>query len=238
MSFKSIFFKEDPEEEERKKAEEAAKVQKQQEKAKAEAQATVAAAQTQQATASNSESAPISEDTDEINVEFKRRLWDIIKERNLPGPDMLEVKNFADSLKSTELSLEKRYEAAFLMLRSQYPDFTKESLLKSIDTYISFISQEHNNGKGQFEEKKNLLIKDKGTKVEDLKNQSQKFLEQIEELKQKHEAAQAEIVKLQEEIEESTRSIAHEEAVFNNTFNNFIEGLEKEKVLMSKLNIQ
>lgn len=176
-------------------------------------------------------------DTSDVNENIIRKMWEILADRNLPGPDMLEVKNYAASLESTGLPLEKRYEAAFLMLKSQYPDFSKDTLLKSVDTYISYVNEEFGNGKQQFQNKRNEKVGKKEEGIARLTKENEETAKKIEELKIKLEKNMANIDNMKKEIETANAEIAHEEAVFNNTFSHFIKTLEKDKQTMSNLNI-
>ena len=174
----------------------------------------------------------------EVSDSAMKQLWQILADRNLPGPDMLELKNFAASLESTGMPLEKRYEAAFLMLSSQYPNFSKATLLASVDTYIGYVKEELQNGRYQFNQKKQVMIGDQLSSLEGMKQECAALKAQIEELQKKYDALQAEINGMTEQISNSTKNIAHDEEVFNNTIDHFIDSLENEKVVISNLNIK
>lgn len=174
----------------------------------------------------------------EVSENAMRQLWQIMADRNLPGPDMLELKNFAASLESTGMPRDKRYEAAFLMLSSQYPNFSKATLLASVDTYIGYVKEELQNGRQQFNEKKQTLIGDQLNKLESMKQEAVSLKAQIEALQKRYDELQNSINNMNDEISNSTKNIAHDEEVFNNTINHFIDSLEDEKVVMSKLNVK
>lgn len=176
--------------------------------------------------------------TGEVSEGAMKQLWQIMADRNLPGPDMLELKNFAASLESTGIPLEKRYEAAFLMLSSQYPNFSKATLLASVDTYIGFVKEEQQNGRYQFNQKKQVMIGDQLSSLEGMKQECAALKAQIEELQKKYDALQAEIEKSTSQISDATKNIAHDEEVFNNTIEHFVATLENEKKVISNLNIK
>ncbi|MCQ2207789.1 MAG: hypothetical protein MJZ02_06200 [Paludibacteraceae bacterium] len=180
----------------------------------------------------------ITSENGEVSEAAMKQLWQIMTDRNLPGPDMLELKNFAASLESTGMPKDKRYEAAFLMLSSQYPSFNKATLLASVDTYIGYVKEEQQNGRQQFNQKKQMMIGDQLGKLESMKQEAASLKAQIEELQKKYDSLQTAIGNMDVEISNSTKSIAHDEEVFNNTINHFIGELENEKVVMSNLNIK
>lgn len=90
----------------------------------------------------------------ETNETIVKNLWQVLIDKNLLGPDYLEVKNTAAALQTMNLPLDKCHEAAFRTLNAPNPDFTKQKLLDSIDTYIDFIKQEQSDGK------KDVILKD------------------------------------------------------------------------------
>ena len=62
-------------------------------------------------------STPVSTiSTNDVNENIVKDLWNVILNKNLPGPDYLEVVNSAAKLESMGLPEDKRYEAAFKML--------------------------------------------------------------------------------------------------------------------------
>ena len=79
--------------------------------------------------------------TSEVSEAIVKSLWQVLIDKNLPGPDYLEVKNNASALQEMNLPMEKCYEAGFRTLKASYPNFTKEALLASIDTYIGIVRQ-------------------------------------------------------------------------------------------------
>ena len=132
-------------------------------------------------------STPVSTmSTNDINENIVKDLWNVILNKNLPGPDYLEVVNSAAKLESMGLPEDKRYEAAFKMLTASYPNFTKDDLLSSIDTYIGFIQEELVEGKKQCQEKRAANIGDRQMRIQQLNEHANSILLEIEKLQQEH----------------------------------------------------
>ena len=173
----------------------------------------------------------------EVNNVKKKRLWETLIKRNLPGPDMLELKSYSASLESMGLTQEKRYEAAFKMLKAQYPDFTKEKLLKSIDTYISYINEEIESGRNQYAAKRKQTIGTKQKSLDDMVKENDRIIKQLEEMQKRNKELTNEIEKLKAEITASTKEIAHDEQVFINSANSVICDLMTDREEMSAINV-
>lgn len=173
----------------------------------------------------------------EVNNVKKKRLWETLIKRNLPGPDMLELKSYSASLESMGLSQEKRYEAAFKMLKAQYPDFTKEKLLKSIDTYISYVNEEIESGRNQYAAKRKQTIGTQQKNLDNMVKENNHIEQQLIELQKKNKELTNEIEKLKAEITVATKEIAHDEQVFINSANSVICDLMTDREEMSNINV-
>ena len=183
--------------------------------------------------AQENETTPITE----VNNVKKKRLWETLIKRNLPGPDMLELKSYSASLESMGLSQEKRYEAAFKMLKAQYPDFTKEKLLKSIDTYISYVNEEIESGRSQYAAKRKQTIGTQQKNLDNMVKENNHIEQQLIELQKKNKELTNEIEKLKAEITAATKEIAHDEQVFINSANSVICDLMTDREEMSNINV-
>lgn len=183
-------------------------------------------------------STPVSTmSTNDVNENIVKDLWNVILNKNLPGPDYLEVVNSAAKLESMGLPEDKRYEAAFKMLTASYPNFTKDDLLSSIDTYIGFIQEELVEGKKQCQEKRAANIGDRQMRIQQLNEHANSILLEIEKLQQEHKKSLESVKKLEAEVAEATQAIDREEIVFNNSVNVVLERLNSDKKTMSELNI-
>jgi len=181
-------------------------------------------------------SAP-AQQTAETDENIIKELWNVLIQKNLPGPDFLELKSSAAALESMGLPTEKRYEAAFKMLRASYPDFTKEVLLNSVETYKGYVTEELNTGLRECEEKKKatvganqLLLSEKESRLEEIQSQ-------ISKLQAEYTEAQNEVLVIKQQITEASHKLEHDEAVFRNSIEQVLNTLEQDKQIMSTLNI-
>ena len=175
--------------------------------------------------------------TTETNTDIIRKLWEVLVAKNLPGPDYLEIRNAAAALQSMNMPVNQRYEAAFKMLKASYPDFTKEHLMSSIDTYISFVNEELKEGMKQCSIKRDNEINGKSIQIEQMKEQSQKILEEIEKKKAEYNDILASIQSIETVLNESRSKLEKEELIFKNSINSVIETLNTDKQIMLNLNI-
>lgn len=76
----------------------------------------------------------------------------MLDEKNLPGPDYLELKKAANDevLVKTIPDEKTRYTVSFSSLKAAAPSLTKKQILQSILTYIQYIEDERANGVNQF----------------------------------------------------------------------------------------
>lgn len=184
--------------------------------------------------------APVTYTSDlssEVSIDVQKKLWATLQDRNIPGPDMMEVVTYSASMESLGLPLEKRYEAAFNVLKSQYPNFSKKALLNSVDVYIGYVKEELESGKRQFAEKRRYDVDNKMQEVTNLTNNRTLLQAQIEELKKRCDELSARIEETKTVAEKSDKEIAHNERIFENTINALVDKLQKDKEVMSNLNI-
>lgn len=225
MSIKDIFFKDEPNEE-----------------SKAQHKETMQKETPQIATSTfvNQTSKTVGENvpnTNEVNDNIVKSLWQVLIDKNLPGPDYLEVKNSAAALQAMNLPIDKCYEAGFRTLQASCPDFTKEKLLSSIDKYIELIQQEQADGKKECEAKRQKQIGEKTSRINQLVEHKNDLEKQVEELKAQIASTEESISKLKNEVDASVLKIDREEALFNNSIENVILTLNNDKDIMSKLTI-
>ena len=175
--------------------------------------------------------------TSDHSEDVVKTLWNTLIERNLPGPDFLELKQNASALANLGLSIEKQYEGAFNVLKTQYPDFDKQTIINSIDKYISFVIEEQENGKQQCAKKREDAIGTKQTRVAQLTENSQDILKKIDALKTEYDNVLKSIDTLNTEIENSTAELNRQEQLFNNSIEVVLGSLNADKQKISSLNI-
>jgi len=161
----------------------------------------------------------------------------VLIDKNLPGPDYLEVKNNASALQEMNLPIEKCYEAGFRTLKASYPNFTKEALLASIDTYIGIVRQEQADGKKECDAKRQKQIGDKTVRIGQLNEHKRELEKQIAELQSQISSTNESIAQLQSEVSVASSEIDNEEALFNNSIESVVATLNSDKEIMSKLTI-
>lgn len=176
-------------------------------------------------------------ETDELLSENKKMLWQTLTDRNLPGPDMLELLNTASSLHGMGMTKDKEFEAAFRMLRTQYPTFTKENLLESVNTYIGFINEELEDGTKQFAERRHKEIGGKEDNIAMLEQNNVDIEEQIKELKMKLQENNDNIAALRAEVAVEASKLDYSEGMFRNSVNAVIAELNENKKIMETINI-
>ena len=179
----------------------------------------------------------VSQQTAEVNDNIVKSLWQVLIDKNLPGPDYLEVKNNASALQEMNLPIEKCYEAGFRTLKASYPNFTKEALLASIDTYIGIVRQEQADGKKECDAKRQSQVGEKTVRIGQLNEHKRELEKQIADLQSQIVSTNESIAQLQNEVSVATSEIDKQEALFNNSVENVIATLDNDKEIMSKLTV-
>ena len=119
----------------------------------------------------------------QVDDELLQKLCQVMEESNLPGPDYLELKNVAnnDEMKKAMPNETQRLNVAFITMKSSSPDMTKERVLSSIETYIQMMENERKAGHEQLD------------KI---------WQERVESQRSAVSVAEAEITKMQKELQE------------------------------------
>jgi peptidoglycan hydrolase CwlO-like protein len=161
----------------------------------------------------------------------------MIVAKNLPGPDYIEFKNVASGLTEIVPDENLRMKGAFNVLLKSYPNFTKEIILNSIDTYIGIVGEEKEKGRTECEELRRTRIGNKEARIKELKESSADILRQIEELKKKNDTINQETLELEEEIRKSSEEIDRKERVFESSVQSVINTLESDKTRVTNLSL-
>jgi hypothetical protein len=180
---------------------------------------------------------PITTGTGEVDKEIETKIWEMIVAKNLPGPDYIEFKNVASGLTEIVPDENLRMKGAFNVLLKSYPNFTKEIILNSIDTYIGIVGEEKEKGRTECEELRRTRIGNKEARIKELKESSADILRQIEELKKKNDAINQETLELEEEIRKSSEEIDRKERVFESSVQSVINTLESDKTRVTNLSL-
>ena len=180
---------------------------------------------------------PLQTITGDVDKEIETKIWEMIVAKNLPGPDYIEFKNVASGLIDIVPDENLRLKGAFNVLLKSYPNFTKEIILNSIDTYIGIVGEEKEKGRKECEELRKTKVGNKEIRIKELKESSADILRQIEELRIKNDAINQETITLEEEIRKSTEEIDLKEKVFENSVQSVINTLESDKVRVTNLSL-
>ena len=175
--------------------------------------------------------------TGEVDKDIETKIWEMIVAKNLPGPDYIEFKNVASGLTEIVPDENLRLKGAFNVLLKSYPNFTKEIILNSIDTYIGIVGEEKEKGRIECEELRKTKIGNKEARIKELKESSADILRQIEELKKKNDAINQETTELEEEIRKSSEEIDRKERVFESSVQSVINTLESDKTRVTNLSL-
>lgn len=173
----------------------------------------------------------------EVDKEIETKIWEMIVAKNLPGPDYIEFKNVASGLTEIVPDENLRLKGAFNVLLKSYPNFSKEIILNSIDTYIGIVGEEKEKGRKECEDLRKTKIGNKEVRIKELKENSADILRQIEELRKKNDAINQETVELEEEIRKSTEEIDRKERVFESSVQSVINTLESDKTRVTNLSL-
>ena len=166
-------------------------------------------------------------------------LWQSIIDRNLPGPDYLELRNSISTSKiaSLPISEQQKVETAFSMLSMTSPSFTKDVLLQSIDQYISILEQEKNAGLAECSQQRKMQIEGKKNEIINLNKELSNIESEIQKLSQQKEAISKAIQMKSSEIQASEASITKQENDFVSAVNTVQKTLVEDKAKYQTYNL-
>ena len=169
-----------------------------------------------------------------VNKDVYNTLMKVLEERNLPGPDYLELKKAADSMAAVITDETTRYFSAFSVLKSSNPTFNKSMVMDSLNEYIKFIESERSGAKVELQ---SIYDNEVGFRQKEI----QKRVDIIENNKKKIEELNAEILTVSQEINTingemlaKQTELDIQEKNFNVTVDAVIAGLNTDK---EKLNL-
>lgn len=163
-------------------------------------------------------------------------LWDAIIGRNLPGPDYLELKNNASALEDLPLSEEQRLSAAFKVLKKSYPQFTKDVILRSIDTYLGIVEEERQKGKTECQNLRISTVGEKEARLKQFRESAEEIRRQIKELEKQYEEANSSASSLEHEILTAKQDLETKEKMFESSVETVREVLLNDKTKIATLN--
>lgn len=169
--------------------------------------------------------------------EMVSKIWDQIINRNLPGPDYLELRNNASALEGLPLNEVQRLEAAFKVLKKTYPNLTKETILQSIDTYMGVVEEERTAGLEECQKARTQTVGEKESRLKVMKDTNAETLKQIEDLKKRYDETEANINKMEHEILSAGQILDKKESMFNASIDSALAVLKSDRNKISTLNI-
>lgn len=157
------------------------------------------------------------------------KIWEEIKANNLPGPDYLELKQNYIALKSLPVDDSMKLISAYNILKANYPTFSKDIIIRSIDTYIGIVNKEKEEGLRE---------------VQKMREENKMKESGIDELKRKADEIKAQYDSIISKIQEETASVATEKIAIDNKERTFtasvdtvINTLNSDKTQINSLNI-
>ncbi len=171
--------------------------------------------------------------------EMVKKLWQVIIDENLPGPDYVELKNNMAAISESGLTTDEIQiiKAAYNVLKKQYPQLTKQVILDSIDTYKGIIEQEKKNAAEQFEDLRKNRVGTKNAEIEALKTERTALEDEIKKKKEKLGEIAVNLSKLEDEVQENTNDINLQISKFESSIKKVIQVLDGDKNKINSLNI-
>lgn len=168
-----------------------------------------------------------------VNKETYNTLMKVLEERNLPGPDYLELKKAADSMAGVITDESTRYISAFSVLKSSNPKFNKAMVITSIDEYVKFIEAERAEAKTELQQIYENEVSFRQKEIQKRVGVIETNKKKIEELNNEILAASQEINTINGEMLAKQSELDIQEKNFNATVDAVITGLTTDK---NKLN--
>lgn len=166
----------------------------------------------------------------QLDNKLFEQLCDVVEESNIPGPDYVELTKAAqnDAMKAAIPDENARLMAAYISMKATAPQLNRGIVLGSIDTYVSILEKERQNGLGELQTK---------------------WTENVENPEKEVVKAQEDIAKLQKELQDKIQFVAEQKtkianakndhnikkANFNYTFDVFIKKLQDDRVKLDAI---
>ena len=165
------------------------------------------------------------------------KIWDTIIDKNLPGPDYLELKSSAAALESMGLSESQRYEAAFKMLKQTYQNLTRDVIVSSIDNYVAIVEQEKTDGINECLRIKEQRVGGKVAEIKRLNDSQAEIRQQMENLQKQLSDSIDAARQLEVEVSRETAELNNQEKAFRDSIATVVKQLNEDKARISKLNL-
>lgn len=170
----------------------------------------------------------VNKETTQVNQKILDKLCAHIENFNLPGPDYIELRKAANSEGMMTIPDESvRLQAAFATLKSMHPNFSKDTVLKSIDTYVAELRKQNDIAKAQIESKRK-------SEVEDRKKEIKEKEKRIAELQQEIVNISTEVSSMKETVAATDAECDKNISEFEYAVNLIVGNLEIDKAKISE----
>lgn len=183
-------------------------------------------------------SAPAKQANTQTSDMIVSQVWEAIKNENLPGPDYLELKSNASALEGMPLTEEQKIQTSFKILKNNFPTFTKNIILSSLDKYLEVVERERKMGLDQYESVKAEKVGVKETEIEKLHADGDNILAKIENLKAEYSKVQDRIAILTQEVNAANQELNNTRALFLNSVDSVVTVLTNDKDKINKINFE
>ena len=166
----------------------------------------------------------------QLDNKLFEQLCDVVEESNIPGPDYVELTKAAqnDAMKAAIPDENASLMDAYISMKATETQLNRGIVLGSIDTYVSILEKERQNGLGELQTK---------------------WTENVENPEKEVVKAQEDIAKLQKELQDKIQFVAEQKtkianakndhnikkANFNYTFDVFIKKLQDDRVKLDAI---
>lgn len=180
---------------------------------------------------------PVSNSTPD--EEMVNKLWQVIIEENLPGPDYVELRNNVAAISESGLTTDENqmFKAAYNVLKRSYPQLTKEIISNSIEKYKDIIEGEKKNGLEQFERLRKTKVESKNAEIETLKKRRETLEGEIRQKKEELGNIAVQLDKLEDEVQENTSTITRQIEKFESSVEKVLQVLDGDKDTINNLNV-
>jgi hypothetical protein len=180
---------------------------------------------------------PVSNSTPD--EEMVNKLWQVIIEENLPGPDYVELRNNVAAISESGLTTDENqmFKAAYNVLKRSYPQLTKEIISNSIEKYKDIIEGEKKNGLEQFERLRKTKVESKNAEIETLKKRRETLEGEIRQKKEELGNIAVQLDKLEDEVQENTSTITRQIEKFESSVEKVLQVLDSDKNTINNLNV-
>ena len=166
----------------------------------------------------------------QVDANILENLCTVLDEKNLPGPDYLELKSAAnDAVMQKAIPDETaRFTCAYISMKVNAPHLNKEVIINSIDKYIEYLESERQSGLNELAIKWKEEVDDK----EALVDTAQKEVQELQ------EALNAKIMFISEttaEITTSKNQCTVSKANFSATVDYVINNLNTDKTKLNEI---